>query len=342
MAIFKKLAGALNKPLALSPPMRSALVASLLQQSQNPQGIVSPYGTANKALQGLLMRRSAIADRQESETRQDREQGLAGALSRASTQIDPTLVGDDLRTAQAKQEAARRAATIISGGIPENPVAKAVLGAQVGNVFGAGGEGYTLGPGQQRFGANNQMVASVPADPKEGENAIPKLVNDISDDLRQESQEFNVQLESMGRIRQAAVEPSAAGDMALVFGYMKMLDPTSSVRETEYANAENARGVPASVRNIWNRVMEGKILEDEQRGDFVNRAERIFMQSSANQGRRNDRFMARAISAGVPGEMFRPLLVPLSPAALNQQPGVAPAPQPRAPAATGPARRVIP
>ena len=125
MAIFKNLAGALNKPLAMSPPMRSALVQYLLQQSGSPQGIVSPYGTANKALQGLLMRRATIADRQENETRQDRQQGLAGALSRTNQ-------------GGAQGEAARRAAMIIAGGLPDDPVAQQLLQGQAKGLTGSG------------------------------------------------------------------------------------------------------------------------------------------------------------------------------------------------------------
>ena len=126
MAIFKNLAGALNKPLAMSPPMRSALVQYLLQQSGSPQGVVSPYGTANKALQGLLMRKAAIADRQQNEQTQDRQQGLAGALSRTNQ-------------GGAQGEAARRAAMIIAGGLPDDPVAQQLLHGQARQITGGTG-----------------------------------------------------------------------------------------------------------------------------------------------------------------------------------------------------------
>lgn len=52
--------------------------------------------------------------------------------------------------------------------------------------------------------------------------------------------------------------------IALVFAYMKTLDPTSVVRETEYATVENARGIPEHVRNLWNRVKDGARLTSEQ------------------------------------------------------------------------------
>jgi hypothetical protein len=72
-----------------------------------------------------------------------------------------------------------------------------------------------------------------------------------------------------GKIETSAARDSAAGDLSLIFAYMKMLDPTSVVRESEQATAENARGVPDSVRNLYNRVFEGEKLAVDQRKDFV-------------------------------------------------------------------------
>jgi hypothetical protein len=120
---MKRLAAALNKPLTLAPQSRSLLVQQLLQSSQSPQGIVSPAGTANKALQGLLLRKAASAERDESQLREGRQSALAGALSRTQSQ-DP-----------AQAEAAKHAALIISGGLPEDPMAKALMGAQAESVF---------------------------------------------------------------------------------------------------------------------------------------------------------------------------------------------------------------
>ncbi len=60
-----------------------------------------------------------------------------------------------------------------------------------------------------------------------------------------------------------------ASQIALVFSYMKTLDPTSVVRESEYATAENARGVPESVRNQYNKVLDGARLTPKQVDDFV-------------------------------------------------------------------------
>ena len=61
---------------------------------------------------------------------------------------------------------------------------------------------------------------------------------------------------------------SAAGDMSKIFGFMKILDPSSTVREGEYASAENARGVPDTVKAQYNKVISGQRLSPAQRTQF--------------------------------------------------------------------------
>ena len=72
---------------------------------------------------------------------------------------------------------------------------------------------------------------------------------------------------------------SPASDIALIFGYMKMLDPGSVVREGEYATAQNAAGIPDRVRNAYNKAIQGEFLTDNQRQDFVDTADRLYGQA---------------------------------------------------------------
>lgn len=64
------------------------------------------------------------------------------------------------------------------------------------------------------------------------------------------------------------VPDTAAGDLGLIFSYMRLLDPASTVREGEFANAQNAAGVPDQIRNAWNRTLSGQRLNPNQRQDF--------------------------------------------------------------------------
>lgn len=83
-----------------------------------------------------------------------------------------------------------------------------------------------------------------------------------------------------GRVK--ASEDSAVGDLSLIFGYMKMLDPGSVVREGEFATAQNAAGVPERIQNIYNKVISGERLNAGQRKAFKGQAEKLY-QSAAEQ-----------------------------------------------------------
>lgn len=83
-------------------------------------------------------------------------------------------------------------------------------------------------------------------------------------------------------VQNAANNPSAAGDLSMIFAFMKMLDPGSVVREQEFANAQNAAGVPDQVRNAYNRAISGERLNPTQRADFVQQARNL---ADAAQGR---------------------------------------------------------
>lgn len=77
-------------------------------------------------------------------------------------------------------------------------------------------------------------------------------------------------------IRQLANAPATgANDLGLIFSYMKMLDPGSTVREGEFANAENAQGIPDRIRSLYNRALNGERLAPETRQEFVASAEQI-------------------------------------------------------------------
>jgi hypothetical protein len=60
----------------------------------------------------------------------------------------------------------------------------------------------------------------------------------------------------------------------MIFAWMKMLDATSAVRPSEYATAENARGVPETIRNLHNKLLQGTILTPEQVKRYVGQAAR--------------------------------------------------------------------
>lgn len=116
---------------------------------------------------------------------------------------------------------------------------------------------------------------------KEARDSETRGVKEVSDlrkefESHQSVKEFRSSKVSIDKLRSAAKDPSAAGDLALIFSFMKILDPGSVVKETEFANAQNAAGVPDRVRNAWNKALSGERLNPAQRADFVRSAERLF------------------------------------------------------------------
>jgi len=77
------------------------------------------------------------------------------------------------------------------------------------------------------------------------------------------------------KIEEATKVPSAAGDVSLIFAFMKILDPGSVVREGEFATAQNAGGIPDRIRAQYNAAVDGQRLAPAQRQDFLNQAKNL-------------------------------------------------------------------
>ena len=122
----------------------------------------------------------------------------------------------------------------------------------------------------------------------------PEKTFEQSQKLRKEftglSKEFIKQRDSFARLQASAQDPSAAGDLALIFNFMKILDPGSVVRESEFATAQNAPGIPDRVRAQYNRVLEGERFTPESRADFTTRGELLFSRAQGQQEQRIDQF----------------------------------------------------
>lgn len=106
------------------------------------------------------------------------------------------------------------------------------------------------------------------------------------------------------RVRASAQAQSGPGDVSMIFAYMKMLDPTSVVREGEFATAENAGGVGQQVANTYNRLLRGERLTPELRKQFLDQADRLYAETAANLSDLNTQYSGRAEAWGVDPSRF--------------------------------------
>jgi len=92
------------------------------------------------------------------------------------------------------------------------------------------------------------------------------------------------------KVRTAGERKTAAGDLSMIFNYMKLLDPGSVVRESEFRSAEGAKAwlsraddqgvaVPSVVRTAIQKAdpaQKGAFLLPEQRRDFEETAKGVY------------------------------------------------------------------
>lgn len=136
---------------------------------------------------------------------------------------------------------------------------------------------------------------------------------------------FQKSRDAFGKIQAAASQPSAAGDVSLIFSYMKMLDPGSVVRESEFATAENAASVPERVRQTYNKALRGEALTESIRNDFVKQSGLIYNRALETYKQQREQYHGLAQRMGYnPDQIYidRPVIEPgAESAAINPQTG---------------------
>lgn len=102
------------------------------------------------------------------------------------------------------------------------------------------------------------------------------------------------------KIQQAAADPSPAGDLSMIFGFMRILDPASTVREGEFATAQNTGTIPQQITAQYNKLLSGEgRLSAAQRADFVRQATGLIQSQRSTLKGIQDRYTGIAKSYGM-------------------------------------------
>lgn len=134
--------------------------------------------------------------------------------------------------------------------------------------------------------AYEQEQAKEPIEADKRKAEINKTLTEGERDLRKEFEglpdvkQFRDVEASYKRIQKATSENTGASDIALIFNYMKMLDPGSTVREGEFATAQNSGGIPAMVTAAYNQAIDGQRLTPDQRTNFLSQATQQYQGAS--------------------------------------------------------------
>lgn len=130
-----------------------------------------------------------------------------------------------------------------------------------------------------------------------------RLAGGLRDDYRAQSKDYFTVRDAYERVQAAATNPTPAGDVALLYAYMKILDPGSVVRETEFATAAKTGSLPQQIQAAALRVINGQRLTPEQRADFVSRARNLYTKTQNRQNTRVAQFKRMSKSSGLPDDL---------------------------------------
>ena len=125
--------------------------------------------------------------------------------------------------------------------------------------------------------------------------ADPAKVFEQEEKLRKEYQARTKVYGELGttfsNINASAKAKTGPGDIALITGFMKMLDPGSVVRETEFATARDTAGLYERLLNTSQKLQSGQLftLDSKQRQEYVDLAQQYLKaaQKKADQDRKD-------------------------------------------------------
>lgn len=132
--------------------------------------------------------------------------------------------------------------------------------------------------------------------------AQANIASKLADDFEKASGQFSVVRDAYGRI-QAAQQGTGISDTALIFSYMKLLDPGSVVREGEFATVANAGSIPQNILNAYNKAMSGEKLPDGIRKDILATSGSLYQKNQETQSNIVNQFNSRADAYGVPRDL---------------------------------------
>jgi len=134
-------------------------------------------------------------------------------------------------------------------------------------------------------------------------------------DLRKEylgqSKEYQKVRDSFTRVKGSVRNPSAAGDLSLIFNYMKMLDPGSVVRESEFATAAATGSMGERIKAQVAKIAAGERMSESMRADFISKAKVLYDGMKKQHDKRVKDYRRIAEDNGFnPGEVAMDLSIP--------------------------------
>lgn len=152
----------------------------------------------------------------------------------------------------------------------------------------------------RQFGENSPQVKAFDDMANAPSDATMTQVGGMRKEFTALSKDFVTVRDSFNRVISAPA--TAAGDLSLIYNYMKILDPGSVVRESEFAQAASAGSFGDRIQAAAQRIMTGERLADDVRADFQGRARDLVMAQARSQVALENQYRGIAERNNIPPE----------------------------------------
>ena len=262
--LFNRLAEA-----AIADPVQGTQTAfkALVQSAAGIPGAKEFFETIDKGLTTARAEAKAPSELMEAKAKADLAvQNAANAVLTAEDDIAKARAERLLKEAEANAKGveARYAEQAAKDAIEQRAAALGLTKAQKDQALAATKK---LGTETKKAALELAALESGTGDPKEKFTQEEKI--------RKEWQGRSKMYGELGGIysnlKASADAKNGPGDIALITGFMKMLDPGSVVRETEFATARNTAGLFEQLKNQAQKIQSGQLfdLDSKQRGEYV-------------------------------------------------------------------------
>lgn len=137
---------------------------------------------------------------------------------------------------------------------------------------------------------------------------LPKAAQDryykLQGDFDTATKSYRGAIDAAGSVKALSQNATAQDQTAIIFQYMKTLDPNSTVREGEFALVAATAGLGDRAVNAIKRLDNGQRLNEAQIKDIVGATDKLAANAKANLEATSKEYDRRASIGGLPSGLF--------------------------------------
>lgn len=151
----------------------------------------------------------------------------------------------------------------------------------------------------------DERVTALPKGPKAtSEKDRFTIADNLWEDFEPAFNEYNQAFTNIGTMRKLVNDVSTgAADVAVLYSFIKNLDPESVVREGEVALSQQAISAVQKLRNLGEKLEKGRMFTDQFKKDILEASEILYGELEGGAGRAFQNAVSRAEAVGVSPEL---------------------------------------